>query len=292
VTSNIAAGVYVTGTDVLVSNNTAKNNQYGIYFYNSYGMIQSNDLIGNQYGVYISNSNATINFNRIIGNSNYGIYNVGNGIINATNNWWGSNNGPIISSISGSDIYITGGTLTYNPWLVLKLTANPVTTNNNSTITADLTHNSAGEDTSSQGNVPDNIPITFVTNLGNMISPGYTRNGKANSTFNRGSYTSGIANITATLDNQTVQTDVIFDEIPLTIIINPVGGFYNTTQNVKLATIFSGISTTFYTLDGSDPRVNGTIYSNPFLLTLQQYLDTLQLTLKVIGAKNTFKLIQ
>ncbi|MDP3623045.1 MAG: chitobiase/beta-hexosaminidase C-terminal domain-containing protein, partial [Methanobacteriaceae archaeon] len=264
VTNNTGTGVYVTGTGVIVSNNTVKNNQYGIYFYNSYGVIRSNDLIGNQYGVYLSNSNATINFNRIIGNSKYGLYNSGNGIINATNNWWGSNNGPIVSSIMPSDIYVVGGNVTYNSWLVLNITASPPSTNNSSTITADVTHNNVGEDTSSQGNIPDNIPITFVTNIGTINSTSYTRSGKANVIFNHGTSIVGLANIIATLNNQTVITNVTK---PLTVAVSQVGGSYNTTKNVTLTLIEPNCnSTIYYTLDGSDPRVTGIVYSNSIII--------------------------
>ena len=267
VTSNSGSGVYVNSVDVTVSGNIATNNQYGIYLYNSTGTAQSNDLAGNQYAIYLSNSSVNVNFNRIIGNSKYGLYNTGTGIVNATNNWWGSNNDPVVSSTTPSDICITSGTVTYNPWLVLGVTARPAGTTNSSTISADLTHNNEGNDTSPQGNVPENIPITFVTTLGNITSPAYTRNGKANAIFNRGNISSGIANVTATFDNQTVQTNVVFGEVPLAIIVNPVGGMYNTTQNVTLITVDPDCnSTTYYTTDGSDPQVNGIVYSNPITI--------------------------
>ena len=229
--------------------------------------VTSNMVTSNKYGIYISSSSANINFNRIAGNSIYGLYISSNGIINATNNWWGSNNGPLVSSTSPSDICIASGTVSYNPWLVFNITTNPVATNNNSTITVDLTHNNAGDDTSSQGNIPDNIPITFITNLGNITNPVYTRNGKTNTTFARGTYISGIANITATLDNQTLETNVFFDETPLAIFINQVGGLYNTSQNVTLITIDPDCNAiTYYTTDGSDPKINGIVYSNPITI--------------------------
>ena len=267
VTSNSGAGVYVNGADTIISDNTATNNQYGIYLYNSTGTAQNNNLTGNQFGIYLFNSSVNVNFNRIISNSKYGLYNTGNEIVNATDNWWGSNNGPLVSSNSPSDIYISSGIVTYNSWLILGLTAHPAGTTNSSTITADLTHNNQGNDTSSQGNIPDNIPITFITTMGNITNPAYTRNGKANATFNRGTVSSGIANVTTTLDNQTVHTNVVFGEVPLAIIVNPRGGMYNTTQNVTLITVDPGCnSTTYYTLDGSDPKVNGIVYLNPITI--------------------------
>ncbi|CEL25988.1 hypothetical protein MB9_2377 [Methanobacterium formicicum] len=264
VTSNTGAGVYVNGVDTIISGNTATNNKYGICLWNSIGRVQGNDLTGNQYGICISNSLVQVNFNRIISNSKYGLYNINNGIVNATDNWWGSNNGPVVSSTSPSDIDSSSGTVDYNTWLVLSVTAHPSSTTNSSTITADLTHNNEGNDTSPRGNVPDNIPVTFITTLGNITSPAYTRNGKANATFNRGTFSSGTANVTITLDNQNVQTNVVFGEVPLAIFVNTVGGMYNTTQNVTLTTVDTECdSTTYYTTDGSDPRVNGIVYTNP-----------------------------
>nr|WP_257790561.1 chitobiase/beta-hexosaminidase C-terminal domain-containing protein [Methanobacterium subterraneum] len=264
VTSNSGSGIYVNGADITVSDNTATNNQHGIYLNNSTGTIQSNDLADNQYGIYLSSSSANINFNRIAGNNVYGLYCTGNGIVNATNNWWGSNNDP---STNSSNIYNNGETLNYNPWLVLNINTNPVTTTNNSTIAVDLTHNNAGSDTSPQGNVPDNIPISFFTSLGTITNPGYTRNGKTNATFSRENVSSGAANITVALDNQSLQTNVFFDETPLAIHVNPIGGLYNRTQNVTLITIDpNGTSITYYATDGSDPLVNGIIYSNPITL--------------------------
>jgi hypothetical protein len=53
----------------------------------------------------LHNLRYTINFNRIYGNVGYGLENQGNLIINATNNWWGSNADP---SQSSSDITIMG----------------------------------------------------------------------------------------------------------------------------------------------------------------------------------------
>jgi parallel beta-helix repeat protein len=271
-------GISITGDNSNISGNTVINNSgTGIMVNSNNVTIIGNDIINNQYGIHLSSSSGEIHFNRIAGNGVYGFYSEGNGIVNATNNWWGSNN-PVVSPSSGSDIYIVGGTVAYNPWLVLNITANPFATNNNSVITADLTHNSNGDDTSSQGHVPDNIPVNFNTTMGTVTSAVNTRNGKVNATFSCEDSSSGTANITATLDNQIVQTDVIFDTAPLTIIVNQVGGLYNTTQNITLITLYSeGNSTTYYTTDGSDPQVNGIVYSNPILInstTTLRYIAT------------------
>ena len=135
---------------------------------------------------------ATINFNWIIDNTGAQIYNDEVGTIDATLNWWGTNN----PNISGSDIV---GTSNYNPWIVLTIDANPKTINTGGTsqVTADLTHNSNNQDTSSQGYVPDGIPVQFLATLGNIDSTGTIVNGRATATFKAGN-NGGQANIQAT----------------------------------------------------------------------------------------------
>lgn len=134
------------------------------------------------------------------------------GIVNANNNWWGNNTKPTKGSANG---YAYDGTnVTVSTWLVLTVTASPSTIGNQtSTITADLTHNNLGQDTSSQGTIYDGIAATFTTDKGIITSSAKTINGKATVTFSRGTVTSGTATIKVTFDKQTVQT---------TVIINPI----------------------------------------------------------------------
>jgi len=212
-----------------------------------------------------------------VGNTICGLYSADNSTVDATNNWWGSNNPKIVSSGFG-DISITGGIVTYNPWLVLNMTADPESvSNNSSTITADLTHNSNDDDTSSQGHVPDNIPVDFATTMGTVNSTVFTRNGKANATFNRGTSTSGTANITATVDNQTVQTNVTIDTIAPTVTANTTGGVYNTTQVINLTATdnLDPNPVIYYTLDGSDPTTSSTIYMGPITLQMDNTTRTI-----------------
>ena len=260
--TNNQYGIYFFygGSNNTVSGNTVTNNtNYGIWIYSS----NNNNIIGNTvtnncYGVYISSSSVNVNFNRIAENSVYGLYNAGSGTVNATNNWWGSNN-PIVSSTTPNDIYISGGTVTYNPWLVLSTTANPTSTNGNSTVTADLTHNNQGNDTSSQGHIPDNIPVNFTTTVGTVTSSVNTRNGKASATFSRGTATNGVANITATFDRQSLQTNVtIRTDMAPVVAANLSGGVYNSDKNVTLIATddYDLHPVIFYSLD------NGTTWNN------------------------------
>ncbi|NYB52466.1 MAG: right-handed parallel beta-helix repeat-containing protein [Methanobacteriaceae archaeon] len=246
------SGIHSDSQGNLIKGNSFNMNTYGLYLksdecwsdlseYDNH--VLENNIAGNNYGIFAegvyvwSSEVAQVHFNRIENNILFGIYlnEIG---VNATNNWWGSSNSPTISSNNNSDIRpYEDPCYYYSPWLVLGLNANPTNiSGRESIITADLTHNSNGNDTSSQGHIPDGIPINFTTNLGTITSPIYTRNGKANSTFNRGLIPSGTATITATLDNQSVQASVIIiaDTTQPVVTASLAGGIYNTTKSVTL----------------------------------------------------------
>ncbi|MDP2837339.1 MAG: NosD domain-containing protein, partial [Methanobacteriaceae archaeon] len=271
--SNNCNGLYLReSTNNTISENIISNNgNDGININHSYNNTIRSNTISNNTGCginifdYSGNSNF-VNFNRIVGNGFYGLY-VEEGLINATNNWWGTNN-PVNSLIGPSDIAIEWGNVTYGPWLVLNVNANPTDINNNSTVTADLTHNSNNEDTSSEGHIPDDTPVNFTTTLVNAVNSVYTRNGKAILIFNSGTITSGIANITAALDGQSVQTNIVVDKIAPTVNASLVSGLYNITQYVTL-TVSDNIDSNpiiYYTIDGSIPTVSSTVYSGPMVI--------------------------
>ena len=141
-----------------------------------------------------------VHFCRIIGNSStIVIFSDLDGVVNATLNWWGSNNNP--------SKYVSGN-VTVNPWLVLKIRANPTTIKHgeNSEVTTDLVHDSNGVYWDPvNGHVPDDIPVNFAGTLG-TVTPTHstTSNGQAESTYNSEHIGTGI--LTATVDNQTVST--------------------------------------------------------------------------------------
>jgi len=263
-----------------IKNNTIINNTNGMNLgpLSLSNEIQSNTIINNNIGIKLNFASADINFNRITNNSAYGLYCMTLGTIDATNNWWGTNN-PIKSSRKSSDIYVALGNVKYNPWLVLKVSANPSTVDNaNSTVTADLTHNSNGNDTSSQNHIPDGLPVNFTTNLGTITAQAYTKNGKATTTFNRGIATSGIANINTTVDKQIIQINItinLIDTTPPTIIPDPAGGSFKTAQNINLAATddYDPHPIIYYTIDGTDPTTSSTTYTKPIAIN---YTTTLK----------------
>ena len=185
--------------------------------------------------IWTYNSTDVIQFNRITGNT-YGLRN-DIGTINATNNWWGSNTDP--STIPGA-ICNQNGTVIYNPWLVLSVTASPTTSGGNTSVTADLTHNNQGGDTSSQRHVPNGIPVNFTTTFGTIIGTGYTVKGKASTILNLGSTQNATVTATASLDNQTVSTTGVTAiggavlNITSTAIDNSTGQPLNITYTIPL----------------------------------------------------------
>lgn len=124
----------------------------------------------------------------------------------ATYNWYGTSNPEADKFFKGN------GTLIYDPWLILSITADPSTINNggNSLITAHVYQDSKGVDHS-----PNYLSffigpsVTFTTNLGSVGSKSITLpwvNGRA-STLLRASEGPGIATVTAT-DYESVSTIV------------------------------------------------------------------------------------
>lgn len=176
----------------------------------------SNLVIGPNIG------NAEIHFSRLVDNTavnGNAIYNEECGIVDAENNWWGSNSNPknvpnkICGDVDNVDV---------DPWLVLKIKADPTCICNGQTsnVIAYLTDNSDNQDTSALGHIPDGTPVhfTLVPPILGTINPTDvgTTDGVANAIFTAN--TVGTQIITATVDHQTVG-DSYCD--PAEVLINP-----------------------------------------------------------------------
>ncbi|MCE7700295.1 MAG: hypothetical protein K8E24_016165, partial [Methanobacterium paludis] len=201
ITCNGFNGIQSNSSSNTIYGNTISGCESGVYSENSNDNITSNNLTNNHYGIWTYNSTDTIQFNKITGN----IYGLRNdiGTVNETNNWWGSNADP--STISG-DIYNESGTVIHDTWLVLSVSPSSTNSGGNTSVTADLTHNNQGGDTSSNGHVPDGIPVNFTTTFGTIIGSAYTVKGKAKTILNLGNTQNATVTATASLDNQTVST--------------------------------------------------------------------------------------
>ena len=233
---NITSGSTVTITNLTLQNGSVTGNGGAISNAGNLTIIGTN-LLNNTAtgmgGTIYNTGNATINFNRIIGNGT--IIASPSGSVNATNNWWGTNADPI-TKVSGN--------VNVSRWLVLNESASPSLIKNGgvSTITADLTRDNTGTDTSSQGHIPDGIPISFAGLLGS-IGTGTTINGRATANFTAGSKP-GIAIVNATMDTQTVNTTVTIgrDDVYVSPSGNDVTGDGSASNPYKtIATSITGL---------------------------------------------------
>lgn len=180
----------------------------------------TNNNVVTRGGAIFNTGTATVNFNRIIGNkasTGNDIYNSG-GTFDARYNWWGSNTDPS-ANISGSDV-------SYTPWIVLRVTPNPTTIKigGKSNIKADLLHDSnGGYHDPAKGHVPDGLTVKFSGDSNGTVSPVYsiTTNGQANTIFN--GLNPGISKISATVDNETVITNVTI-KTTTKVNVEPVSG--------------------------------------------------------------------
>ena len=205
-------------------------------------------------GAIGNGGNLIIHFSRFIKNtaSTYHTMLPGNNIYNSGSlnieyNWWGSNDGPGDSICTGHAIYRP---LT---WLVLNITNSPSLINNitTSTITVDLTHDNVGNYYDpALWHVPDGIPVSFTTNLGSIDNQAFTVDGIAQATLN-GGLVSGVADITAIMDYQSLESSITVDTIPPTVsIIDPA-------NNTKINIINKTITITF-----SEPIKKGSTYDS------------------------------
>lgn len=220
-TNNVyGGGIYNLGT-LTVVNCSIENNNAG----DGGGIFNELDTLNVTGSNFTSNSAtnggaiynqgpANVHFNRIVGNTaiqGSAIYN-GMGTVNATHNWWGSNNPNFSNMISEIDTY----TVTYSPWLYLTFAAAPLIIPDGSTSTLTASFNQVFDGTTITqidpllGHIPDGSSVTFTTDLGNVGSKSvvkYTLNGIATAIL-RADETAGIAHVNGITDSQTLNSQV------------------------------------------------------------------------------------
>ena len=182
--------------------------------------ITGNTLIRNLSGVVIGSGADTsvvnLAFNRIVDNT-FGLSSTSS-TVTAENNWWGCNAGP---GATGCDTAFGSGSPDFDPWLTLRLTADPSTViaGGTTTLTADLHQNSDAADTSVLGNVPDQTPVLFADGTLGTVAPTSTSTtaGTATSTYSADS-TAGSDTVSVTVDQETVTLGLTVEPAPELLI--------------------------------------------------------------------------
>lgn len=129
-----------------------------------------NNIAGEDGGAVWNSGTGKFHLNRIVFNlANEGSAIYTTNTVDATDNWWGSNYNPKNNPNNiGGQVNLVNA----DPWLILTIKANPtsISLGDTSLVTASVTINSNGMDTSSLGHIPDGTIITITTDLGNIGS--------------------------------------------------------------------------------------------------------------------------
>jgi hypothetical protein len=188
-------------TDGITINRGASSNSFSV-----------DSITGAQNGFHVSGdavngdaSDNSIHFTKIFSNTEHGVKNENeSAIVDATNNWWGCNAG---SGGTGCDS--ASQNVNYDPWLVLKITPEKqiVELNEKIQIDANLIYNFDGENTLSDGYVPNGIPAEFSVQPTGVVNPVSTETfqGQVSTTFTPTK--GGVFNVCVTVDNKTVCTE-------------------------------------------------------------------------------------
>jgi parallel beta-helix repeat protein len=207
------AGICIdTGaTGAKINNNYIYNNLQGIAANEQTVEFNGNLVVNNRYGIDLNGSGASfiLRHNSITGNDteadSYGL-GVWNGTADLENNWWGCNEGPTADGSTDCDTLVinSGAASDADPWLVLKLDApSAVVKGIEYDVTASLTENSVGEDTSSAGHVYDGIESLFTATLGSLNPTAPTSLSGLFSTV-YSTATSGTDHVCVTVDSEQV----------------------------------------------------------------------------------------
>jgi CSLREA domain-containing protein len=203
---NTTTAISVVGANASanIHNNSSSihDNSVGIDVTGGSATVISNNLYANATGVQLgAGSSVTAHFNRIISTTT-AIANPANATANLENNWWGCNAGPGNAGCGA----VTGTGADFDSWIVLLGSASPnsIPTLTSSTVTADMTHNSAGA--VPVGTLPD-IPVSYSATNGTMNPSNDTIvAGTDSSTFTSTNSSNAVATIT--VDGQAVNVPI------------------------------------------------------------------------------------
>lgn len=191
--ANLPAAQQVTLSKVTITGNTATGDGGGIHV---------------DAGDSASGNNLTISFSRLANNTGATGGNLGDvaGAVTATNNWWGSN-------APAGGISDPSSAVTFDPFILLRHTANPAGVNRSSTLKADMSVDNHGDGSALSGNLDvfSGVPATFNNAVLGTIAEtqpeSLNAGAQATATFNAGP-TTGPGSADVTVDQQTVTASV------------------------------------------------------------------------------------
>jgi CSLREA domain-containing protein len=229
---------------------------------------------GGALSVPAGTSTSTITRARILSNTGTtgsGVFNNA-ATINAVNNWWGCNYGPGATGAgcSGTPNSVSSvtGTTSTTPFLVLNASASPapILPGQTSTLTADLTFNSAAADTSAGGTIPNGTIASFAATLGTFATASSPiASGKTTDLYTAGG-APGTASLSVTVDAQTVATPLNLLGPPTIAIDRTALTFSAVTTGIAF-TSQTGAQTVHLTQTGPGTLMTWTASSNaPWLV--------------------------
>jgi hypothetical protein len=121
-------GLYLRNNTAQIDSSSFSNSGNGIYIESGSPVIRGNDIHTNARGIYASSygGGTVINLNNIW-NNDEALYNANSGPLNATNNYWGSETGPLVTNGpdlnpggQGNRINVASGSVNYRPFLVAR----------------------------------------------------------------------------------------------------------------------------------------------------------------------------
>ena len=121
-------GLYTRDNTVQIDSSAFSNSGNGIYIESGSPVIRGNDIHSNTRGIYASGygTGTVVNLNNIWNNGE-GLVNASNLTLNAINNYWGSETGPLVNNGpdlnpggQGNRINVQNGIVNYRPFLVAR----------------------------------------------------------------------------------------------------------------------------------------------------------------------------
>ncbi len=121
-------GFFTQNNTAQVDSSAFSNSTYGMYIISGSPVIRGNDIHSSSIGIYASGygGGTVINLNNIWNNGD-GLHNASNLTLNAINNFWGSETGPLVNNGpdlnpggQGNRINVATGIVNYRPFLVAR----------------------------------------------------------------------------------------------------------------------------------------------------------------------------